>query len=332
MPGAYGSVPNIPLPSTTLPQTLGADIGSMGLIQRLGGDINTFQNKQLAAGLAANLPGYKGLIGKSSGNIASMLAGEVPEDVVNQLIQSASERGIMTGAPGGPNANAALLRALGLTSLGMQQTGESELTAAIGRTPLAQPVDLTKFMISPEEQQKAAVAQAMNAAAPDPTKAAQASLANALAGLGAGRSSVSAPGAPQFSGYSPSYSGVSMGSPATGLTIGGVNYEPGTSPSSVMDNWNAWYSSLPRTGTSIYDQGPAGISTGEGSIGYSDFGAPTYSGQTGPANVPSYGSAYDLLNQPTLSDVFNQYTPGSGYNPATDVMSSWGDLFSDTGG
>ena len=66
---------------------------------------------------AARIPGAAGLEKQSSGNIASLLAGEVPNDVYREMAQRSAERGVATGSPMGANSTADIMRALGLTSL-----------------------------------------------------------------------------------------------------------------------------------------------------------------------------------------------------------------------
>ena len=74
---------------------------------------------------------------QQSMNIGAQLRGEVPQDVRNLISQAGAERGVMGGqAAGSPNANAAWLRALGLTSIGQQQAGTAGLTTAIQQTPI----------------------------------------------------------------------------------------------------------------------------------------------------------------------------------------------------
>jgi hypothetical protein len=259
-PQAYGTKPVVPQPTRTAATALAGNIGNLGLSYGLGKSINTFQTGQASQQLAQNLPGYQNLITKSSGNIQSMLSGQVPEDVVNSIIQGAAERGIMTGSPGSPNANAALLRALGLTSLGLQQTGETELTGAIGRTPTPALYQPTSGLVSPEQQQAASMAQALYTAAPDPSAAAAASLRTASSGLGAGLGTpqtplISTTGAGGY-GYGGPMQTV-YPSQATALTYGGVPMEQ---PPMIggPTNWGNAYGnvSLP-----IRDEPPAGMIT-----------------------------------------------------------------------
>lgn len=116
--------------------------GAYGATGVPGGDVanatNTFMAGQARQQYEANLPDYANLTAKRSANTGSLLRGEVPQDVQNQIINTGAERGVATGSPGSPNANAAWLRALGLTSLGLQQTGSQNLTQSIADTPVAQ--------------------------------------------------------------------------------------------------------------------------------------------------------------------------------------------------
>lgn len=100
---------------------------------------------------AARIPGAAGLEATSSANIGSQLAGQLPPDVMALINQQGAERGIATGAPGSANANAATLRALGLTSLGQQQQGQQNLSAAYARNPAAPLFDPTSQIMTPAQ-------------------------------------------------------------------------------------------------------------------------------------------------------------------------------------
>jgi OCRE domain len=86
----------------------------------------------------SRVPNELGLETQSSTDIGQALAGQLPQDVINQIAQSAGEWGVGTGSPTGPSTNAALLRSLGLNSLGMMGQGEQWLSAAAARNPVAQ--------------------------------------------------------------------------------------------------------------------------------------------------------------------------------------------------
>lgn len=102
----------------------------------LANQANQFMSGQANLALSRGLPQYGGLARQSSANTMNLLRGVVPEDVTQQIQQRGAERGVAMGSPGSPNANAAWLRALGLTSLGLQQQGEKNLTGAVARTPI----------------------------------------------------------------------------------------------------------------------------------------------------------------------------------------------------
>lgn len=171
---AYGSIPNLPLYTTDTTKQVGTDVYSQ---------------------LVQNLPGYQAMVGKSSENIGDQLAGRLPQDVIDLMTQQGAERGIATGAPGSPNANAAYLRALGLTSLGVMQGAEPQLTAAVQRTPIQQTNVQTQTT-------DLGAARAQYAAAPDPYLAAMAALGAGQQGIAAGRGSIGGGGyAPAPIGY-----------------------------------------------------------------------------------------------------------------------------------
>lgn len=67
--------------------------------------------------------------------IQQQLTGFLPADVLANIYQQGAERGVSTGMPGSPNANAATMRALGLTSLDVQQKGLENALALYGASP-----------------------------------------------------------------------------------------------------------------------------------------------------------------------------------------------------
>ena len=97
------------------------------------------------------IPGEAGLEAQSSGNIASLLGGNIPQDVVTQLQQQAAERGVAMGSPGSDASNSALLRSLGLTSLDLQGLGQQQFSAATARNPVAPIFDPSKMFLTPAQ-------------------------------------------------------------------------------------------------------------------------------------------------------------------------------------
>lgn len=76
--------------------------------------------------------------------IQQHLAGQIPADVLSQLYQRGAESGISRGMPGSDATNAATMRALGLTSYGIQSQGLSEL-ADLYKLPGAPPPGGTRL-------------------------------------------------------------------------------------------------------------------------------------------------------------------------------------------
>jgi hypothetical protein len=126
--------------------------------------INQFMTNQAVQPFIANLPGYANMVGKRSENTQSMLQGNLPQDVQNQIAQRAAERGVGGGQVGSPNSNSALLQALGLNSFQMQQTGSEQLSKSIADTPIPElwnPAGLfEKTLLGQQEQQAAQTGQA----------------------------------------------------------------------------------------------------------------------------------------------------------------------------
>lgn len=80
---------------------------------------------------ASQIPGYLTSMGNIGTNIASETAGQVPDDVKKMLAQQSSEAAVSTGAA----SNAAYLKSLGLTSLGLKEQGQKDLESILQSTP-----------------------------------------------------------------------------------------------------------------------------------------------------------------------------------------------------
>lgn len=120
---------NYPDPSTSFavaPTTYG---GSPGAITVPASTAPTAVPLAMAAqnSVYNQLPQYGASLGNVGANIQSETAGQLPQDVVNQITQTAAERGISTGMPGSGSANASLEQALGLNSLALTETGQKNL-------------------------------------------------------------------------------------------------------------------------------------------------------------------------------------------------------------
>lgn len=185
---AYGAAPMVPAPGTTAATAIRRNIGNLGGIYDLAGSMNMFSNAQAAQQLSQNLPLYDEVNRAQMENIQDWSEGIVSPDVINLLAQQAAERGGGGGqAEWSPNANAAYLRALGLTSQGLQRDAVGAFTEAIGRTPRGPMLDTSKFLISPQEEQEAEYWSNLYASMPNPQASAMAQRNLLNQGLQAGR-------------------------------------------------------------------------------------------------------------------------------------------------
>ena len=160
---AYGSIPTLPPPVSTLPAATAGAISA-------GNTVNT------------QLPGYAGALSNIGGNISAETAGQLPPDVIQELQQQAAERGVATGSPGSPNSNAAYLKALGLNSLQLTQQGQQNFQSILPSLPGAQISQNPEFSPSSAAATDVNSSNAVYRSAPDPAAAARAAAAAAAAG------------------------------------------------------------------------------------------------------------------------------------------------------
>lgn len=158
---AHGATPQVPNPAATQAAALGGNLENVPQLYALAQAMNPSAGAQQEA------------VGQGVTNATGLMSGQVPPDVIALMQQQAAERGVATGSPGGANSNAAYLRALGQTSLGLQQTGLSNLKDLMGMNIYA-PLGLTNMLVTPEQQQAATLAANIYKAAPDPAAAAAA--------------------------------------------------------------------------------------------------------------------------------------------------------------
>ncbi len=220
---AYGGVPGVPSLVDVYGQATGANAGMLPGLNQIGANVTGANQQELLNNLRVSIPGYDQMTGASSGNIESLLAGQIPTDVRNQITQSAAERGISTGLYDSPNSNAALLRSLGLTSLGLQSQGEQELTGAVNRTPQAKPFDISPLMINPNDLYQSQLLANIYASSPQPAAAAAALISQQQAGYNTGRGNVPSYSQVGGGGYSPASTSVRAPYSTGYETAGGGN-------------------------------------------------------------------------------------------------------------
>ena len=203
--GAYGSVPQVPSPTTTATQALQGNISNLGDLYGLSAGVGAASGAGAMAQYSGSIPGLPGYLGQAGGAVSSELAGQLPADVMAQLQLGGAQRGIGTGTQGSANSNAAYMQMLGLSSLGMQQQGQKDLAQLIGMTPAGPAFNPASMLVNPSDQQSAAGYNSVMSAAPNPTMAAQASLNAARAGMGMGGTGIGAPSSPSGAVAAPAY-------------------------------------------------------------------------------------------------------------------------------
>ncbi len=172
---AYNN-PNTLLAQHLTAQTPKSSVGSGGAVTAAGSpQVNALNNPDWISSMtemlnqinlkaqqeanAARIPGAAGLEQKSSANIGSLLSGAIPNDVYQQLAQRSAERGVASGSPMGANSTADIMRALGLTSLDLQNQGQKLLGEAYGRNPSAPLANPQGLVTTPAEAERLRLAQ-----------------------------------------------------------------------------------------------------------------------------------------------------------------------------
>ncbi len=238
--GSYGGVPNVPSPGASQGAAIGSNLSNLSRILQLSGGVNTFNDASAISAIRSAIPGYDNLIANSSQNILKEIQGDIPNDVVNEILQHAAERGILTGTVGSDNNNAALMRAIGVNSLAIRAQGEQNLTNAIARTPRGDHIRPEAFMVSPDQWQDAQMASNVYASAPIPRMAAGVGYGAAQRGLQAGLSAGAGAGGGRPWMAAPSWDQVGAASRVeASYPAIGASYGSGPFPQDVDPSWQA---------------------------------------------------------------------------------------------
>lgn len=126
-----GSKPKIPAFTLADPKRIQTDTirdnrDSLAATEQLGREVNLANIRNQKAALEAGLPGQ---LSQASSNIAALLRGEIPTDVGQQIARTSAAAGFRGGFQGSKLGGNLTARDLGLTSLGLQQTGLQNFSA-----------------------------------------------------------------------------------------------------------------------------------------------------------------------------------------------------------
>lgn len=157
--GGFGKKPRIPdlpqiSPEKVQAETIAANQAALPGAQQLATGINSFNVAQRLDFLtkALSFAGGPGALGQVQSNIGAQLRGEIPTDVASQIQRNSAGKALQGGFGGGSALGRNLTaRDFGLTSMGIQQQGLSNLTSFAGMadTPA---FDYTSMFMSPQQR------------------------------------------------------------------------------------------------------------------------------------------------------------------------------------
>ncbi len=171
--GAYPGKPVVPDPRTITSQTVDANLANMGKFQDLATQTNKFNQDQALLPYTSQDPNYMANRAIESGNVNQQLQGQVPLDVWRQIQQGAAERGVRMGSPGSPNANAAMLAALGTNSIAMQNLGRTGQHQLYADTPVGKQLDPSSLFTNANDLYSAQLLASIYASQANPELQAQ---------------------------------------------------------------------------------------------------------------------------------------------------------------
>lgn len=301
---AYGSVPEAVSPQASQNTAIGGNLANINQLYQLATGIGGASGAGAMAGLNAALPGAGSGLESALGVAKTDLTGQVPQDVINLLQQQGAERGIATGTGGSGDSNAAYMQALGLTSLGQQQTGIQDLSSVIGATPQGPAFNPASMLVTPGEQLGQANYNATLASAPDPRSAALTNLAALNAGRGASG------GGGRMPAGLPDPTGISSNSMASNIygPLGG--FTPATGGAGALTQGNMY-------GSSGGGQDANGLLPGQpGYDARTDPSSPAYKGNdTYGAGFGSPQSAAFLPSGGNLQSVYDTQGQAGAFSP-----------------
>lgn len=151
---AFGKKPIVPTwdvidPNKVQQDTIHSNQLAQPGAQQLAASTNSFNINQALEMTRKSLDFVPGGAGKVQDFIGSELRGEVPGDVSAQLQRSGAARGFGSGTAGSSFSRNLTLRDLGLTSLGIQRQGMSDLEGVAPKVPLA---DMSSMFFTPQQR------------------------------------------------------------------------------------------------------------------------------------------------------------------------------------
>lgn len=124
-------------------------------IEKLASGVNAFNQQQIQKMLESSIPMYNSLKSGISSNIDSMMKGNLPKDVQDQIQNSAAARSMGSGVAGSGMGRNLVARDLGLNSLDLTQKGLSSAENWIKTmSSIEQPgmFNVSSMFLTPQQQ------------------------------------------------------------------------------------------------------------------------------------------------------------------------------------
>ena len=131
------------------------NLQAFGPSKELASKVNQFNQQELDQALSSAIPDYNRIKKQASANIASQLKGEIPVDVQKQIQRNAAAQALGGGYAGGGMHRNLMARDLGLTSLGIQQQGQSSAErwiANMRQNALAPQMNVSSMFFTPSQR------------------------------------------------------------------------------------------------------------------------------------------------------------------------------------
>ncbi len=237
MKDLYGVKPVVPDLADVQKKTIATNLAAIPNIEELGASINKYNLDEIQKMLRAAIPGYDEIMQTGGRQINSMLRGELPLDVQEQIKRSSGAKSFAGGFGGSPMAGAVEAQALGLGSLDVIRKGltsaERWMSSASNRLPAL--YDVSKMFFNYEDQFNRDWLAAKVEAAPDPGKRGRFDSQMALIGEVL---SIYGGGAGYTGKYNANYGNGLTDSDLTRTTRTTSNYVPNSYHGTNMGGWD----------------------------------------------------------------------------------------------
>jgi hypothetical protein len=136
-------------------KAISENTASLPGLENLATQSNTFSLQQLQSMLTSIIPGYSDITAGVSKDISSMVSGQIPTDVSNQVQDNAAAKSLTGGFGGSGLSGNLTARDLGLTSLNLMGEGISSAESWLSTvSSIASPqmFNMSSMFVTPQQQ------------------------------------------------------------------------------------------------------------------------------------------------------------------------------------